>query len=117
MCSLLLAAGNLTTTDLIGNGVLTLLRNPDELKKLQADPSLIKNGVEEILRFESPVLMSGRTPLEDRAIAGTEVGAGQSLTPILAAANRNPSVYPEPCRFDTTPEKTDHQSLGSGLPH
>ena len=93
MCSLLLAAGNLTTTDLIGNGVLALLRNPGELKKLQDDPSLIKNAVEEMLRFESPVLMSGRTPLEDRMIAGTEVAAGQSVTPILAAANRDPAAH------------------------
>src|SRR5439155_757493 len=84
--------GNLTTTDLIGNGVLTLLRNPRELKKLQDDPALIKNAVEEMLRFESPVLMSGRTPLEDRTIAGTQVGAGESVTPILAASNRDPSV-------------------------
>ena len=115
MCSLLLAAGNLTTTDLIGNGVLTLLRNPGEVKKLQDDPSLIKNAVEEMLRFESPVLMSGRTPLEDRTIAGTEVGAGQSVTPILAAANRDPDAYPDPERFDITREKTDHHSFGGGV--
>jgi cytochrome P450 len=115
MCSLLLAAGNLTTTDLIGNGLLTLLRNPGELKKLQDDPALIKNAVEEMLRYESPVLMSGRTPLENRAIAGTEVAAGQSVTPILAAANRDPEVYPEPERFDITREKTDHHSFGGGV--
>jgi hypothetical protein len=115
MCSLLLAAGNLTTTDLIGNGVLTLLRNPGELKKLRDDPSLIKNAVEEMLRFESPVLMSGRTPLEDRTIAGAEVGAGQSVTPILAAANRDPAAYPNPEQFDITREKTDHHSFGGGV--
>jgi len=115
MCSLLLAAGNLTTTDLIGNGVLTLLRNPEELTKLQDDPSLIKNAVEEMLRFESPVLMSGRTPLEDRTIAGTEVTAGQSVTPILAAANRDPAAYPDPERFDITREKPDHHSFGGGV--
>ena len=115
MCSLLLAAGNLTTTDLIGNGVLTLLRNPGELKKLLDDPSLIKNAVEEMLRFESPVLMSGRTPLEDRTIAGTEVAAGQSVTPILAAANRDPEAYPDPERFDIAREKTDHHSFGGGV--
>ena len=115
MCSLLLAAGNLTTTDLIGNGVLALLRNPGELKKLQDDPSLIKNAIEEMLRYESPVLMSGRTPLEDREIAGVEVGAGQSVTPILAAANRDPEAYPEPERFDVTREKTDHHSFGGGV--
>jgi cytochrome P450 len=115
MCSLLLAAGNLTTTDLIGNGVLALLRNPDELKKLQDDPSLIKNAVEETLRYESPVLMSGRTPLEDRKIAGVEVAAGQSVTPILAAANRDPEVYVEPEVFDITRDNVDHHSFGGGV--
>jgi len=115
MCSLLLAAGNLTTTDLIGNGVLTLLRNPGELKKLQDDPSLIKNAVEEMLRYESPVLMSGRTPLEDRTIAGREVAAGQSVTPILAAANRDPAVYPDAERFDITRENPQHHSFGGGV--
>ena len=115
MCSLLLAAGNLTTTDLIGNGMLTLLRNPGELKKLQDDPALIKNALEEMLRFESPVLMSGRTPLEDRKIAGMEVSAGESVTPILAAANRDPAVYPEPDRFDITRESSDHLSFGGGV--
>jgi cytochrome P450 len=115
MCSLLLAAGNLTTTDLIGNGVLALLRNPTELDKLQRDASLIKNAVEEILRFESPVLMSGRTPLEDRTIAGVAVAAGQSVTPILAAANRDPEVYPDPERLDVTRDNTDHHSFGGGV--
>ena len=103
MCSLLLAAGNLTTT------------NPGELKKLHDNTSLIKNAVEEMLRFESPVLMSGRTPLEDRKIAGMEVSAGESVTPILAAANRDPAVYPEPDRFDITRESSDHLSFGGGV--
>ena len=115
MCSLLLAAGNLTTTDLIGNGVLALLRNPTELDKLQRDASLIKNAVEEMLRFESPVLMSGRTPLEDRTIAGIAVAVGQSVTPILAAANRDPEVYPDPERLDVTRDNTDHHSFGGGV--
>jgi cytochrome P450 len=115
MCSLLLAAGNLTTTDLIGNGVMALLRNPEELKRLRDDPSLIKNAVEEMLRYESPVLMSGRTPLEDRTIDGVEIAAGQSITPILAGANHDPEVYPDPDRFDITRENTDHHSFGGGV--
>jgi cytochrome P450 len=115
MCSLLLAAGNLTTTDLIGNGVLALLQNPEELRKLRDDPSLIKNAVEEMLRYDSPVIMSGRTPLEDTVIAGREVAAGQSITPILGAANRDPSVYPDAERFDITRENTSHHSFGGGV--
>ena len=115
MCSLLLAAGNLTTTDLIGNGVLALLQNPDELRKLQDDPSLIKNAVEEMLRYDSPVIMSGRTPLDDAVIAGREISAGQSVTPILGAANRDPAVYAEPERFDITRANTSHHSFGGGV--
>jgi len=115
MCSLLLAAGNLTTTDLIGNGVLALLQNPDELRKLQDDPSLIKNAVEEMLRYDSPVIMSGRTPLEDAIIAGREIAAGQSVTPILGAANHDPAVYAEPERFDITRANTSHHSFGGGV--
>ena len=71
MCGLLLAAGNVTTTDLIGNGVLALLQNPNELRKLQEDPSLIKNAVEEMLRFDSPVTQTGRMPLSDIVVDGT----------------------------------------------
>ncbi|HEV8574806.1 MAG TPA: cytochrome P450 [Dehalococcoidia bacterium] len=115
MCSLLLAAGNLTTTDLIGNGMLALLRNPGELRKLRDDPSLIKNAVEEMLRYDSPVIMSGRTPLQDAVIAGREIGAGQSVTPILGAANHDPTVYPEPDQFDITRENTSHHSFGGGV--
>jgi hypothetical protein len=115
MCSLLLAAGNLTTTDLIGNGVLALLRNPDELRKLQDDPSLIKNAVEEMLRYDSPVIMSGRTPLEDSTIAGRKIAAGQSVTPVLGAANHDPAAYPDPNRFDITRDNTSHHSFGGGV--
>src|SRR5256885_7848245 len=68
-----------------------------------------------MLLYETPVPKTGTPPLQDRPTAGAEGGAGQSVTPILAAANRDPSVYPEPDRFDITREKTDHHSFGGGV--
>ena len=115
MCGLLLAAGNVTTTDLIGNGVLALLHNPDELRKLQDDPSLIKNAVEEMLRYDPPVSQTGRTPLEDIEVAGVKIEAGQSITPMLAAANRDPAAHPDPDRFDITRADIEHKSFGGGV--
>jgi len=114
MCDLLLAAGNITTTDLIGNGVLALLRYPDELRKLRDDPTLIKNAVEEMLRYDSPVTQSGRMPLTDVEIGRCPVAAGQSVTPQLSAANHDPAAHTEPHRFDITREDTHHHSFGGG---
>ncbi len=115
MCTLLLAAGNVTTTDLIGNGVHALLRFPEQLRKLQADPSLIKNAIEEMLRFDPPVTQSGRVPLSDVEIGGCPIGKGRSITPFLAAANHDPGVYPEPHRLDITRADTHHNSFGGGV--
>jgi len=115
MCGLLLAAGNVTTTDLIGNGTLALLRHADELRKLREDPSLIRNAVEEMLRYDPPVTETGRIPLEGREIRGCPIGAGESVIPVLAAANHDPEVYPAPHRFDITREDTHHQSFGGGV--
>ena len=114
MCGLLLAAGNVTTTDLIGNGVLALLRHRDQMARLRADPALIKNAVEEMLRYDSPVVETGRQPLDDREIAGCPVGVGQSLSVMLTAANHDPAAYPEPHRFDIERADTHHHSFGGG---
>lgn len=115
MCGLLLAAGNVTTTDLIGNGMLALLRNPEELRKLQADPSLIRNAVEEMLRYDPPVTQTGRVPLSEIHVNGATIAAGQSITPMIAAANRDPEAHPEPDRFDITRADVEHQSFGGGV--
>jgi len=115
MCVLLLAAGNVTTTDLIGNGVWTLLRHPDELRKLRQDPSLIDNAVEEILRFESPVVETARIATEDMAVGGCPIRRGESVLLSLAAANRDADVCPEPDRFDVTRPNVQHYSFGAGV--
>ena len=114
MCELLLAAGNVTTTDLIGNGVWCLLRHPDQLQKLRDDPSLIANAIEEILRFESPVVQTARIPTADVKIAGCPMRQGESVLAFLAAANRDPERYPEPDRFDITRKDVHHHSFGGG---
>src|SRR6516164_8337761 len=79
-CNLLLIAGNLTTTDLIGNGVLALLRHPDQLANLCAHPGLVPHAVEEMLRYDPPVVQVARFALEPLEIGGREVQAGQTMT-------------------------------------
>ena len=112
--NLLLVAGNVTTTDLIGNGVKALLDNPDQLKKLKDDPSLIENAIEEILRFDTPVVNSGRIANRQVDVGGCPVRQGETLNTSLAAANHDPDVYPEPTRFNIEREDTHHQSFGGG---
>jgi cytochrome P450 len=113
-CNLLLVAGNVTTTDLIGNGVKALLDHPDQLRRLRNDPDLIGPAVEEILRFDSPVVNSGRIASRNLDLGGCPVSRGESLSVSLAAANRDPEVYPDPDRFDIERPDTHHQSFGGG---
>jgi cytochrome P450 len=113
-CNLLLLAGNLTTTDLIGNGVMALLSNPEQMQKLRTRPDLMKNAVEEVLRYDSPVTNSGRIAHEDIEIGGEKILQGESLSVSLAAANRDPAIYPDPDRFDVEREDTHHQAFGGG---
>jgi len=113
-CRLLLIAGNVTTTDLIGNGTRALLDVPEQMDRLRANPGLIGNAVEEMLRYDSPVTNSGRTPNRDVVISGCPVPRGESLSVSLAAANRDPAVYPDPDRFDIERADTHHQAFGGG---
>ena len=113
-CNLLLVAGNVTTTDLIGNGTRALLENREQWQKLRDHPGLIKNAVEEMLRYDSPVVNSGRIANRDISIGGCPVHKGESLSTSLAAANRDPAVYTNPDVFDITREDTHHQSFGGG---
>ena len=114
MISLLLAAGNVTTTDLIGNGVLLLLQHPEQYRLLREDHGLIKNAVEEMLRVAAPVTFSGRITTEDREIAGCPVHAGQSITVSLAGAAYDPAANADPHRFDVTRAEPKHLAFGGG---
>jgi cytochrome P450 len=116
--TLLFVAGHETTTNLIGNAVLALLRNPDELRRLRDDPSLIRTGIEECLRYDSPVQFTARITTADLEVGGHPIGAGEQVIVIVGAANRDPSQFPDPERLDVgRPEKQNrHLSFAAG-PH
>lgn len=112
---LLLIAGHETTVNLITNGVLTLLRHPDQLDRLRRDPDLLPQAVEELLRYEPPVHMRERIPLTDVDVAGTTIPKGTSVILVLAAGNRDPKRFPDPDRFDPAREDNQHFGFGSGI--
>jgi cytochrome P450 len=112
---LLFGAGHETTVNLIGNGLLALHRNPGELRRLQDDPSLIPNAIEELLRYDSSVQLTGRAALEDVEIGGVPVAKGESVLCLLGAANRDPAAYPEPDRLDVTRANIRPLSFGGGI--
>lgn len=112
--SALLVGGNLTTTDLIGNGVWLLLTHPEEWRKLTADPALSSSAVEEILRFEGPVAITSRVTEAPHRVCGREIPAGQLLITSLHGANRDPEVFDDPDRFDITRKRAPHVAFGGG---
>jgi cytochrome P450 len=112
---LLLLAGNETTTNLIGNGTLALGRNPDQLKMLHGDGSLLPRAIEEMLRFDGPVQSTARFTTSDVELGGTFFPAGFPIFVILAAANRDPAKFPDPDRFDITRDPNDHLAFGEGI--
>ena len=111
--SLLLVAGHETTVNLITNGTLTLLRNPDVLERLRNDPSMSIRLVEELLRFEPPVqYLPNRSAIADIDIAGTTIPKGSRVVLLLASASRDPQHFSDPERFD--PDRPDNQHFGFG---
>jgi cytochrome P450 len=114
---LLFGAGHETTVNLIGNGLLALHRNPDQLALLQTHPELITNAVEEFLRYDSSVQLTGRVALEDiDDLAGRKIPKGESVLCLLGSANRDPAVYPDrPDRLDITRPKIRPLSFGGGI--
>jgi cytochrome P450 len=111
----LLIGGNLTTTDLIGNAVWLFLKNPGELAKLKADPTLINGAVEEVLRYESPVDITGRIAPRDMDVGGCPVHQSQSMFLSLRGANRDPEAFPDPHKFDIARKDAPHVAFGGGL--
>jgi pimeloyl-[acyl-carrier protein] synthase len=107
-----MVGGQETTTNLIGNGVLTLLRNPGEMEKLQNDQSLIPTAVEEMLRYESPSQHTGRLAPEDVELGGKVIRKGQAVMAVMAAANRDPERFPDPDRFDVARADNRHLAFG-----
>lgn len=114
-CVLLLVAGHETTMNLIGNGMLALLRHPEQLETLRAQPELAENAVEELLRFDSPVQMTGRTLAGDVSYGDQSIGKGEQVMILIGAANRDPEHFPEPDTLDLAREEVHHLSFGNGI--
>jgi cytochrome P450 len=115
LCALILGAGHETTTNLIGNAVLALLRHPGERKRLQDDPSLMESAVEEFLRYDSPVQATDRVASEDCEIGGQRIEAGRFVAVLIGAANRDPARFPEPDRLELGRADNRHLSFGQGV--
>ncbi|MEO8458758.1 MAG: cytochrome P450, partial [Chloroflexota bacterium] len=114
-CTLLLIAGHETTVNLIGNGILQLLRHPDELARFRANPDLAPSVVEEVLRYDPPVQFDGRICVQEAEVGGVTIEPGAFVMQLIGAANRDPSVFEDPSRFDVTRNTTNHIAFGYGI--
>ena len=114
-CILLLAAGHGTTTHLIGNGTLALLRNPDQLQLLKEQPALVSSAVAELLRYDSPVQLTSRRAKEAMQIGGKQVSRGQEVIMMLGAANHDPVQFADPDHLLLARPENRHLSFGLGV--
>ncbi len=115
LATLLFAAGFETTTNLIGNGVLALLRHPDQLAALRADPALFENLPDELLRYDGTVQMAARVTTAPVEVCGVAIPAGEPVLVLLGAGNHDPARNPDPDRFDLARANVDPLSLGGGV--
>jgi len=111
-CIVTMVGGQETTTNLIGNGILSLLRNPEQLQRLKNDLTLIPSAVEELLRYESPSQHTARICPEDTELGGKQIRKGQAVIAVMGAGNRDPERFPEPDRLDL--ERADNRHLAFG---
>jgi cytochrome P450 len=111
---LLLVAGHETTMNLIGNGLLALLRNPDEAQRLRADPSLARTATDELLRYDGSVHLTARTATADVEVGGAAIAAGEMAMVILGAANRDPAQFADPDRLDIGRDPNRHLAFSAG---
>jgi cytochrome P450 len=114
---LLFGAGHETTTNLIGNGLLALHRSPDQWQRLRDDPSLIPGAVDELLRFDSSVQMTGRVTTTEVEVGGVILPADENVIMLLGAANRDPAHYAEPETLDVGRQNIRPMSFGGGIHH
>ncbi|MDT3677300.1 MAG: cytochrome P450 [Burkholderiaceae bacterium] len=113
-CIFLLNAGHETTTNLIGNGMDALLRHPDSLQRLRDDASLVNSAIEEMLRYESPLQLNNRRLVGEVELSDRTLAAGTFVTLCIGAANRDPTRFPEPDRFDVARKPNRHFAFGHG---
>jgi pimeloyl-[acyl-carrier protein] synthase len=111
-CIITMVGGQETTTNLIGNGLLALLRNPDQMEKMRQDLSLIPSAVEELLRYESPSQHTARIAPEDTTLGEKQISKGQAVIAVMAAANRDAERFPEPDKLDITRKDNRHLAFG-----
>lgn len=116
-CVFLLWAGHETTKNLIGNGALTLSRNPQQMMRLMAEPGLVVSAVDELLRYESPIQKIGRWTTEDVELSGKVIPAGHYVVSLFGAANRDPLQYPDPDRLDLARKEGTNLAFGKGIHH
>jgi cytochrome P450 family 109 len=114
-CSLLLIAGNITTTNLIGNAILCFDEHPEVMACLREQPEGIPQAIEEVLRYRSPAVVIGRMPLCDIELAGQQIKRGEFVLGWLACANHDPSQFPHPERFDIERNPNRHVAFGHGI--
>jgi cytochrome P450 len=114
-CVLLMIAGHETTTNLIGNGILALLRHPEQKEKLRRDPVIIVSAVEELLRYDSPIQKMGRIALADLQIDGKQIARGDLVCLSFAAGNRDPEQFAAPAQLDVLRKPNRHLAFGQGL--
>jgi cytochrome P450 len=114
-CLLLYVAGHDTTVNLIGNGLLALLRHPTEWRRLREEPGLLPGAIEELLRYDGPVQRTGRMAARDTEIGGVPIPEGSLVLGMLGAANRDPAQFKEPNRLDLTRGELRHLAFGSGI--
>ncbi|MBL9102247.1 MAG: cytochrome P450 [Myxococcales bacterium] len=115
MCVILMLANDETTTKLITNGVLALIRHPDAAREIRNDPSLIDNTVDEVMRYDSPTFGTFRRAVVDNDELGVRIASGDFVLGLLTAANRDPARFPEPEKFDIHRSDTRHLSFSSGI--
>jgi len=113
--TLLLIAGNETTTNLIGNGTLALMSHQGQLELLRDQPGLVPNAIEEMLRYDGPVQSTARFPKQAVEVAGAQIPAGAIVFVIIAAADRDPAQFDHPARFDIRHTPNDHVAFGYGI--
>ena len=111
----LFSAGHQTTRDLIGNGLLALLRTPEVKRRVASDPARLPALVEECLRYDPSVTATARKAREDTAIAGTAIAAGDQVVLSISAANRDPARFPDPDRFDIDRPDNEPLAFGGGI--
>ena len=109
-----MVGGQETTTNLIGNGLLTLLRRPEQLERLRSDPELMPSAVEELLRFESPSQHTARLAPADAVLGGNEIEEGTAVIAVMGAGNRDPERFSDPDRGQARPARTTAISRSAG---